>query len=408
MSWTPEQERALGAIRRWLDKGDQQVFRLAGLAGTGKTTLAREAMGMVRGPVYFAALTGKAAHVLTRKGSPARTIHSLMYKPPSRSRERLLELERAVAELRAEDPLHPRVRELEKEADEERANLARPAFKLDLESPLREAGLIVVDEASMIDQQMGEDLEYWGRPILAIGDPGQLPPVFGRPHFDMERPDFMLHEIHRQARDNPIIELSHRIRRGERLSPGNYGDTRVLHRREVSQDLILGADQILCGTHDMRLKSNERYRAILGHDDPYPVRGDRLVCLRNNHDAGLLNGQIWRVLGSQHCRDEGSFELTIEEEESGLVVETEAHEDYFRYTWETRRGLRRRSQETPAPWEVSNLQCFDYAYALTVHKAQGSQWPSVVVFNDWRGQDWSRWAYTAVTRAAERLDFVLW
>ncbi len=182
--WSPEQDKALSAVSRWLKRGDQPVFRLFGYAGTGKTTLARAIAEGVDGEVAFAAFTGKAALVLRGRGCVgASTIHSLIY----RSRG----------------------------GDEE-----GPNFVLNRQGAASKAELIIIDECSMVDEELGRDLLSFGKPVLVLGDPAQLPPVKGGGFFTEAEPDAMLTEVHRQAKDDPIIHLSMTVREGGRLTRG--------------------------------------------------------------------------------------------------------------------------------------------------------------------------------------------
>src|SRR3990172_11942416 len=94
MEWSPQQDQALKAVEDWLHDPSKQLFRLFGYAGSGKTTLAKHFAEHVKGLTFFAAFTGKATHVLRQRGCPnASTIHSLIYHPRDKSRERLTELE---------------------------------------------------------------------------------------------------------------------------------------------------------------------------------------------------------------------------------------------------------------------------------------------------------------------------
>lgn len=398
--WSPQQEAALSAVDRWLkDSSAPQCFRLFGFAGTGKTTLARHLVEGVDGAVYFAAFTGKAAHVLARKGCPnPSTIHKLIYQPKDKSRSRLRELEVERAKLLAADPVvKAKVDAVDKEIAAERVNLQRPMFQLNLESPLRGAKLVVVDEASMVGSQMGEDLASFGCRVLALGDPAQLPPVQDKPYFAAFKPEVMLTEIHRQAADNPIIRLSKIIREGGFLEPGEYGESRVLQRstldREQLAQLSLSADQLLVGKNETRRGCNRRMRELLERNSSeLPLADDKLVCLRNDHELGLLNGQLWKVRENAVGADDHVF-LKLEGEE-GERVEVYAHTAHFvgrELDWTERR----------------DAQEFDYGYALTVHKSQGSQWDDVVVLDEWRHRATrAQWLYTAVTRAAERVTVV--
>src|SRR6266581_2978056 len=146
--FTPHQDAALNAVADWLKAkpgkgGTPQTFRLFGYAGTGKTTLARHVAQAVDGKVLFAAFTGKAALVMRSKGCErASTIHSLIYKT--------------------------------RESGEE-----VPSFELWDDAPASKASLIVIDECSMVDAELGRDLMSFGVPLLVLGDPAQLPPIQG-------------------------------------------------------------------------------------------------------------------------------------------------------------------------------------------------------------------------------------
>ncbi len=105
----------------------------------------------------------------------------------------------------------------------------------------------------------------------------------------------MLTEIHRQARENPIIELAETVRQGGRPDYGRYGESRVIHRDDIDSEHVLAADQVLVGRNRTRQNFNRRIRTLKGFDGPLPASGDKLVCLRNSSEKGLLNGGLWRV-----------------------------------------------------------------------------------------------------------------
>jgi exodeoxyribonuclease-5 len=360
--WSPQQEDALASVAAWLRSRDKQVFRLFGYAGTGKTTLARH-LAEDAGLVAFAAFTGKAASVMRRKGcADAATIHSLIYRP--------------------EEDSHGRIR-----------------FVLNREGPASEADLIVIDECSMVDEMLGRDLLSFERPILVLGDPAQLPPVNGTGFFTSAAPDVLLTEVHRQARESPIIRLSMDVREGRRIVPASEGAVRLLPRSAIEAKDVLEADQVLVGLNRTRRTYNGRIRSLLGYEDPFPQVRDRLVCLRNRHQKGLLNGTLWTVDGPLKASndDRRAFAVSPQEGEPGRPVSIEVHRSVFDG-----------SEAELTPEQRRGLDEFDYGYALTVHKAQGSQWSKVLVFDEsgvFRA-DRRRWLYTAITRAAESLTIV--
>lgn len=365
MKFSPQQDAALQAISAWHKSADrgraEPVFRLFGFAGTGKTTLARHIAEGVDGDVLFAAFTGKAASVMRSKGcGEASTIHSLIY----RSRENGSE---------------------------------EPRFTLNKMSELRNAKLLIIDECSMVDAELGRDVLSFGVPVLVLGDPAQLPPVKGGGFFTEAEPDAMLTEVHRQAMDSPIITLSMKVREGESLDYGRYGESSVIARDEVDAASILAADQVLVGRNETRRKFNARIRTLKGHADTMPVAEDKLVCLRNNRTKGLLNGSIWTVMQANPPKGDLVNLKVIPEEGRGASVKVSVLADFFEG----------RGEEIP--WALRrHTDEFDYGYALTVHKSQGSQWDNVVLFDESFAfrEHRARWLYTGITRAAERITIV--
>jgi exodeoxyribonuclease-5 len=209
-----------------------------------------------------------------------------------------------------------------------------------------------------------------------------------------------LTEIHRQARDNPIIRLALDVREGREFMKGDYGAAQVIGRDEVTQELVLDADQVLVGTNRTRRRYNQRLRSLKGFDALYPQAGDKLVCLRNDPNKGLLNGSLWKVMTSSKETVKPGINLLVSPEEDDpdrgvakIKLLKAAFED----------------PDADIPWQQKKrFDDFDYGYALTVHKAQGSQWNNVVLFDESFAfrETRQRWLYTAVTRAAERLTVV--
>lgn len=413
--WSPQQDDALLKVSRWLENpGEQQLFRLFGYAGTGKTTLARHLAEGVAGEVLFAAYTGKAASVLRKSGATnAQTLHSLIYLPKERSKERYNDLKQEIEEVelmlheemsewgpdwQGNPKLEDRLAKLRGDLRVEERNSKRPDFSLNVESPLREAKLLVVDECSMVNEEMAQDILSFGAPVLVLGDPEQLPPVTGTGYFTNAKPNVMLTEIHRQARDNPIIDLATRVRSRERLARGQYGTSSVIAR--ATPELALEANQILVGTNATRTSTNDRMRQLKGFGNRWPMEGEKLVCLRNDKDHGLLNGTLHTVLSDSE-EVGGYINLRIRPEDAPgadpLLVP--AHPEHFGG-----------DPEQIGYWDRRNAQEFTFGYALTVHKSQGSQWDNVLVIDQsgvFKDPDTRRkWLYTAITRAADTVTIV--
>jgi exodeoxyribonuclease-5 len=207
----------------------------------------------------------------------------------------------------------------------------------------------------------------------------------------------MLTEIHRQAQENPIIRLSMDIREGRPLERGDYGAARVIDRCSANPEDVVGADQVLVGLNRTRVSYNRRIRELLKFAErgPYPVANERVICLRNNRQSGLLNGGLWDVKRSK--RKDDLIRLTIAPEDEGPPQKVEVHRAFFD------------GKESELPWEIRRRSDeFTFGYAITVHKSQGSQWSNVFLFDESASfrEDSRRWLYTGVTRAAERITIV--
>ena len=396
MEWSPQQHEALVAVQKWLDMEPDarpQIFRLFGYAGTGKTTLAIEISRMVDGDCRFASFTGKAALVMRKKGCyGATTLHSLIYKPRRKNR------------------------------GDEDADRDIPMWELNPDSALAEADLLIIDECSMVGEDLGKDVLSFRTPVLVLGDPAQLPPVGGAGFFTEATPNVMLTEIHRQAADNPIVRIATMIRLGERLKIGNHKGAHpgqgvaIVRRNDLKLSSQLAADQIICGKNDSRVTINKRIREQLRLEgklpagDHLPVVGDRIICLKNKRDRGLLNGGIWQVDDlrdrSFGAKKKGQpFVSYLAVSSLDTEAETFVNVPHAFWFWNNREN----DLVLPEKLNRSTYDEFDYAYAITCHKSQGSQWDKVVVFDESQVFGRSietedipaRWLYTAVTRAAE-------
>ena len=417
---SPQQAAAIAAIEDWFRRRtrDQQVFRLFGYAGTGKTTITRHAIGELglepmdrtggSGGVLYAAFTGKAALVMTRKGTPASTIHSLIYKVSEATPE---EIERVTRELgslrgglRAMGPAERSFAETQIRRLELRlADIHQPRFILNEQSLVRDADLIVLDEVSMVGAEMASDLLAFGKPILVLGDPGQLPPIKGDGAFTDADPDVMLTDIHRQAETSAIIRLATLARQSMPIPYGEHDDfVWKMRRSDIGPHQFLKGGQVICGRNATRLFLNTAMKQAAGFPDAYPRGlGEKIICLKNRHDLGLVNGMF---LDLSDIRDESplAFSASVRTEDGTSVPgrqwfykgHFDDHVAYdaerLRRDWHDMRGL------------VESV----WGYAITCHKAQGSQWENVIVYDDGLGrtaEDRARWLYTAITRAEQGL-----
>ena len=403
MKFSPQQDKALLDFKHWYDSGcPGQVFHLFGFAGTGKTTLAIELAKGIEGTVLFGAFTGKASSVMQSKGCfGAKTIHSLIYKTKQKSLLRLVELEQQLQNAETENEKD----QLRIEIKSERLQIKKPSFSLDENSAVKGATLLIVDEVSMIDEQIASDLLSFKTPILVLGDPAQLPPVRGRGYFMTPNPEIMLTDVHRTALDNPVLYLATRVRAGEPLAYGNYGEgdqlSRIVRSSELERGCARPYDQIIVGRNKTRVSANDSMRLQLGFAHQLPSEMDRVVCLKNDHNLGLMNGTLYNV---RKVEDTG-YEILLKvqpeeegelsEEAGGVLYDIEAYREPFL------------GEETPY-WRGERFHEFTYGYAITCHKSQGSEWPNVFIVDESSAfrSDHAKWLYTAITRASNKVMVV--
>jgi exodeoxyribonuclease-5 len=246
---------------------------------------------------------------------------------------------------------------------------------------------IFLDECDQIDARLGRDLLATGTQVLGSGDPAQLPPVCGDPFFTGE-PDFTLTEIHRQAANSQPLMLATAIREGK-------------HRRSpvaFDIDAVAEADIVIVALNRTRRRLNQMIRKARGISGKDPVVGDRMVGLRNNARTGVMNGSLWAILEIE--RRDLLARMTLVDD-IGTVTTVTTHSD----GWFCSR-LDRFDRE------YRGVDLLDYGYCLTAHKAQGSEWPRVVVIDETDSPGFElmagempppefkrRWMYTAVSRA---------
>jgi exodeoxyribonuclease-5 len=269
--------------------------------------------------------------------------------------------------------------------------------------------LIIVDEASMIDQIIWRDLLSYNVPIIAVGDHGQLPPINGKFNL-MAKPVLTLEKIHRQAAGNPIIKVATHARKTGEVPHRDFGVNVVKYDRndpftsDTVEELLQGYTNdtiILCGYNTTRNKVNQYVRSALGFETESPQAGDRVICQRNNHKMQIYNGMLGTLLS---IREEGPdwYEAEIQMDDGGVLYEGLIYGPQFGAPT----GINFTKDRALAG--VGDL--FDFGYALTVHKSQGSQAKRVIMFEErFKQMDdemWKRWLYTGVTRAQEELFLV--
>ena len=210
------------------------------------------------------------------------------------------------------------------------SGMKKPRFALNPQSDAAHARLIVLDEVSMVGEEMARDLMSFGRPILVLGDPGQLPPIKGEGAFTRDAPDIMLTEIHRQAGESAIIRLATMARQGEPIGFGQH-DAFVwkMRKMDVTPEQALRSGQVICGMNATRLQLNNAMRAAAGFGGSWlpSGSGEKIICLKNQNDLGLINGMFVTL---DDVVDEGSLFFSASGDRRGGQS--------YRATWQGRQA----------------------------------------------------------------------
>lgn len=382
-SLSKKQMQVINSIVDWFSASDRKYITLGGYAGTGKTTILGDISKILHKnreeiKIAFCSYTGKASRVLERKLKESDslfssdyigTIHRLIYRAIVDERDNILGWEK----------------------------IPCTDFKY---------SLIVIDEASMVTEDIWNDLLSFNIPILAVGDHGQLPPINSSFNL-MAKPDFRLEDIYRQEEDNPIIKISEIARKEGNIPFDIYGkNIKKIHKndedtQEILTDIFESFDlntMVLCGYNTTRITLNKGIRG-LHFDNDTPQKGDRVICLKNNRNESIYNGMTGNILS-----------ISKEKLHGFSYYDTEIELDYEDFTFWGKISIDQFNSPTLVDFKMKDINYFDYGYALTVHKAQGSQAKRVVVFEErfskMDDETFARWLYTAVTRAEKELLIV--
>lgn len=390
MELTEKQEKGLKTILNRYKLG-MKYTTIAGYAGTGKSTLVKfaiAALGVRPDRVAYATFTGKAAEVLRKKGNEgACTLHRLLYdhipKPGG-------------------------------------GFIRKPKAQLDYE-------IVVVDEVSMAPKSMIDMLLSHRVYVIFLGDPFQLPQIDkNESHNILDEAHIFLDEVMRQAAESEIIQVSMKIRNKEPISFMKGKEVIIIPKTELVEGHLTWADQIICATNATRENINMQMRNIYGYSG-LPQDGEKLICLRNywddisdngdtlvNGTTGILRNpfesfrrmpafvqpQNIPIIQGDFITSDDSIFNSVEIDKKFIMENVKCIIDNkILY----RLGKMKEKIGDIVPRE------FAFGYAITCHKAQGSEWDKVLVLEEkfpYKEEEHARWLYTAVTRAASRLVLV--
>ena len=386
-----QQEECVKKAVQWFNNvSSKQTFEISGPAGSGKTTIVKtiiQELGINIQDVLFVAYVGKAALQLTRSGVNGRTIHSTFYNIefiPVKDEEGNVIIKNGRL-------------------------VTRPQFvkKEKIPSNIK---LIVIDEAPMVNETFGVDIESFNIPIICLGDLQQLPPVIGGSKY-LLRPDYVLTKIMRQAEGNPIIYLSQLASRGEPIPYGKYGDKcYVIPKDKINDNMLLGADMIITPTNRSRIKYNKYIREELRHiNSELPVPGEKLICRKNNRNriigdgVYLVNGMLGYVTDVNKSTYNGkTVDISFTPDFNESLQFHNVKIDY--------KTLMDSIQTNNEKYNkgFSMYDMFEFGDVITVHLSQGSQAENVLFISEPFGFDrilQNKLEYTGITRAREGLIY---
>lgn len=388
MELTKKQEQGLKiAIERY--KNNEKYTCIAGYAGSGKSTLVKfivAALNISEDDVCYATFTGKAAQVLLKKGNKnVSTLHKLLYKSIPKPNGGFI-----------------------------RIPVPDVPYKV-----------VIVDEVSMAPKTLMDLLFGYNTYVICLGDPFQLPPIDKKEdNHLLDHPHIFLDEIMRQAMDSEIIRLSMDIRNGNPIEYSNGNEVIIVPKASLNTGMMQWADQILCATNNTRVALNNQMRDLLGRGDA-PEDGDKVICLKNywgciaENEDPLVNGTIGYiknsfssfvllpkflgsnrldVLQAEFISDSGAEFGSLDMDKKMILTGQKCCD------WKTEYKV----NKNPKTAGIIPKE-FTYGYAITTHKAQGSEWEKVLVIEEtfpFDKTEHARWLYTAVTRASEKLVLV--
>lgn len=390
MIYNKDQEKVIQAGVHHLLYSSEQVFEYTGGPGTGKTEVLMEILRRAKIPfntVAPMAYIGQAAIVMRLRGMVnAKTIHSWLY-----------DLE--------EDYVY----------DENNNIVIDPVYNKPMKKykfvpkDLTDIDVLFIDEGYTVPLSMKKDILSRGKKIIVCGDRNQLPPVKDEPAFLTGSNVMMLTEVMRQAKGSYIIELADMALKGIEPELGIHGNVLVLEEDDLTPEMIINSQVIICGTNRTRDKYNDYIRhQILHRNTNLPGYGERIMCRKNNWTIGvdginLTNGLTGTVVkpADVYAFDNKTFSVDFKSDLLGLIF-PDIDIDYKFFTSKDRaeKELMKKSRYMAG-------EAFEYAYAKTTHLCQGSQYYNGIYISEYLHKDIQRQLdFTAISRFMNCMIYV--
>lgn len=392
-----EQEEIKNKALDWFFNKSEQVFEIAGCAGTGKSVLMYailSELGLNENQYMPMAYTGQASIVMRTKGfKNAKSIHSSLYI-------------------------------LDEYIDWEDINKytntpkKKKIFRRKSRSEIPNSVILFfIDEAYMVPKDMKKNILSFGIKTIVCGDPNQLPPVSGEPGFLTGQNVHRLTQLMRQEADDPIVYLSQRAMKGLPIHSGLYGNNVLVCTESEFQDSMIGfADCICCGTNSTRDNMNKYIRKILGYSNyQLPIRGERVICRNNNWELetasgiSLCNGITGTIISVPEMTDKGdifNIDFMIDLDNS-CFHNLDINLEYFLADTKKRKEMKDLFTNN-IHYNHLRGNFIEYAYALTTHLCQGSEYNNGIYIEEpyMPNNIMRQLNYTGITRFKNKLIYI--
>lgn len=384
-----EQRYIVDEAVKFYKHSSEQVFQFAGYAGTGKSVVLNAIFYELGIPLHRVApmsYIGQASVVMRLKGlTNAKTIHSWLFRPVETFK--LDEYGNVIKD----------------------SYFNRPKTELTFEpKPLENIDIVAIDEAGSVPYELKHEIESRNKKIIATGDLGQLPPVYGKPAYLYDGKVHNLTKIMRQAESSSLLYLADRSRKGLPIHEGYYGDVLVINEDDLTDEMIAGSDIVLVGKNATRDIINRKVRRdILNIKTDLPSYGERVVCRKNNWNVevdgiNLANGLIGTVINMPgvHGFDGKTYKIDFQPSFMNTYFKELSCDYNYLIADHKQKQLMKNNR-------YNQGEKFEFAYAITTHMSQGAQFNNGIYIEEYLGKDiQNNLNYTGITRFSQSMIYV--